>query len=77
MKEDTRSVAGQVLREMKADLHHLHGFKLCFVSRIANFVAHTCAREALTLEALSPQSDVTPMFLIDAVQSDSIPPSNE
>ena len=45
------------------------------MSRVANSVAHTCAREAMSLEAISLDFDVTYVYLIEVVQSDLIPPS--
>lgn len=75
--EDARPVAGQVLREMKSYLHFLQGFKMQYVSRQANGVAHTSAREALSMEAFSFDFNVIPVFLIDVGQTDSFPPNNE
>lgn len=71
--EENRSVGAHVIREMKLFLRHFQGFILQHVGREANGAAHRCAREALMLDENFIIFDVSPAFLIAALQSDVVP----
>ena len=70
-----RSEAGHIFREMKTQLSQFHGFALVFSNCSANFAAHLCAKEAVSLECCSSFFDVIPSFLIAQVQSEVVPPT--
>ena len=53
---------------------NLQGFKMQSVRRCAT---HLCAREALGLEADVSSFSVTPVYLIDSIQSDLYPQNVE
>jgi hypothetical protein len=59
---------------MKEIVGFFQGFKLLYVRREANNVAHLCAREALSLVLNVLNFDVSPGFLTESVQSEYVSP---
>jgi hypothetical protein len=72
-----RSVGYHLFRETKELVGFFQGFKLLYVRREANCVAHLCAREALSLDLDVLNFDVSPGFLTEAVQSECVSPKFE
>ena len=64
-----RSAGGHIYREMKSYLSNFQGFDLKFVGRGANVAAHSCARQAISLDVPLVTFVVVPDFLSAGLHS--------
>ena len=68
-----RTVGVYILREMRSLVRFFQGVQLRYVSRSANRVAHSAAKEALSSEFVI-NFTVTPGFLMDLVHAEKLSP---
>jgi ribonuclease HI len=71
-----RAYGAHILNELKVISQQLQAFKLLYLNRTTNFAAHVCAREALSIDSFLC-FDVTPGFLLRALQADCNPDTSE
>lgn len=69
-----RSISCHLIDEMKEIVEGLQCFKLLYAKGESNQAAHLCAREALSLNNVVLNFDVSPGFLAEAVQSEVVTP---
>ena len=70
MATECRSTGTPIISEIRSYLQNFQGFRLNYVSREANNVAHWCARESLASTSSVISFNVFHASLIALVQSD-------
>ena len=69
-RDNSRSIAMPIIREIGEIALSFSSFSVIHVSRAANGSAHLCARRARVLDVSESWLDVSPDFLVSALQAE-------